>query len=110
MPSEAPAIKVANTRGYGAEVVFYDRFTESREEIGAAIAVERGATLVRPYDDGGVIAGQGTCGREVIEQAGQLRPALDALLVCCGGGGPPPGRSEARSEGKECVSKYRSRR
>src|SRR3546814_9315675 len=72
MPSEAPAIKVANTRGYGAEVVFYDRFTESREEIGAAIAVERGATLVRPYDDGGVIAGQGTCGLEVIEQAGQL--------------------------------------
>src|SRR3546814_20883911 len=91
MPSEAPAIKVANTRGYGAEVVFYDRFTESREEIGAAIAVERGATLVRPYDDGGVIAGQGTCGLEVIEQAGQLGAGLDALLVCCGGGGLPAG-------------------
>ncbi|HEY9538561.1 MAG TPA: threonine/serine dehydratase [Kiloniellaceae bacterium] len=87
MPSDAPAIKVANTRGYGAEVVFYDRFTESREEIGAAIAVERGATLVRPYDDGGVIAGQGTCGLEVIEQAGQLGAVLDAMLVCCGGGG-----------------------
>src|SRR3546814_1102495 len=71
MPSDAPAIKVANTRGYGAEVIFYDRLTEAREEIGAAVAAERGATLVRPYDDVGVIAGQGTCGLEVVEQAEQ---------------------------------------
>src|SRR3546814_8475651 len=50
MPSDAPEVKVANTRGYGAEVIFYDRLTEAREEIGAAVAAERGATLVRPYD------------------------------------------------------------
>jgi len=87
MPSDAPAIKVANTRGYGAEVVFYDRLTEAREEIGAAIAAQRGATLVRPYDDPGVIAGQGTCGLEVVEQASQQGLALDGMLVCCGGGG-----------------------
>jgi threonine dehydratase len=87
MPSDAPAIKVANTRGYGAEVVFYDRFTEAREEIGSAIAAERGATLVRPYDDLGVIAGQGTCGLEIVEQARQEDVTLDSMLVCCGGGG-----------------------
>jgi threonine dehydratase len=87
MPSDAPAIKVANTRGYGAEVVFYDRFGESREEIGATIAASRGATLVRPYDDAGVIAGQGTCGLEVVEQAAHEGLSLDTMLVCCGGGG-----------------------
>lgn len=87
MPSDAPAIKVANTRGYGAEVVFYDRFTESREEIGSAIAADRGATLVAPYDDPGVIAGQGTCGLEIVEQARQADVVLDAMLTCCGGGG-----------------------
>ncbi|HEY9548786.1 MAG TPA: threonine/serine dehydratase [Kiloniellaceae bacterium] len=87
MPSDAPAIKVANTRGYGAEVIFYDRLTEAREEIGAAVAAERGATLVRPYDDVGVIAGQGTCGLEVVEQAEQRHLVLDSMLVCCGGGG-----------------------
>ncbi|WP_227010740.1 threonine/serine dehydratase [Pelagibius marinus] len=87
MPSDAPAIKVDNTRGYGAEVVFYDRYKESREEIGSAIAAERKATLVRPYDDPGVIAGQGTCGLEIFEDASARRVTLDSLLVCCGGGG-----------------------
>lgn len=87
MPSDAPAIKVENTRGYGAEVVFYDRYSEAREEIGAAIAAERGATLVKPYDDPGVIAGQGTCGKEIFEEAEAHGMALDSLLVCCGGGG-----------------------
>lgn len=87
MPSDAPAIKVANTRGYGAEVVFYDRATQAREKIGAAIAAERGATLVPPYDDPMVIAGQGTCGLEVIEQARALGVTPDVMLVCCGGGG-----------------------
>lgn len=87
MPSDAPAIKVANTRGYGAEVVFYDRFKESREEIGGALAAERGATLVRPYDDPQIIAGQGTCGLEVVEQARQRGLVLDTMLICCGGGG-----------------------
>lgn len=87
MPADAPAIKVDNTRGYGAEVVFYDRYTEEREKIGASIAAERGATLVKPYDDPGVIAGQGTCGIEIFEDAATRQVELDALLVCCGGGG-----------------------
>lgn len=87
MPADAPAIKVENTRGYGAEVIFYDRNSEKREEIGAAVAAERGATLVKPYDDPGVIAGQGTCGMEIFEDAAARQVDLDALLVCCGGGG-----------------------
>jgi len=87
MPADAPAIKVENTRAYGAEVVSYDRRSESREEIGSAIAAERKATLVRPYDDPGVIAGQGTCGLEIFEQARSHNIELESLLVCCGGGG-----------------------
>ncbi|MEQ8356751.1 MAG: threonine/serine dehydratase [Kiloniellaceae bacterium] len=87
MPSDAPAMKVENTRGYGAEVVLYDRVRESREAIGDEIAVARKATLVRPYDDAGVIAGQGTCGMEIIEQTKARGLELDALMVCCGGGG-----------------------
>ncbi|SDY81510.1 L-threonine ammonia-lyase [Jannaschia faecimaris] len=84
MPSDAPAVKVANTRGYGAEVVLFDRATESREEIGAALVAERGLSLVRPYDDPRVIAGQGTCGLEMAED---LPEAVSEVLVCCGGGG-----------------------
>lgn len=87
MPKDAPAIKVANTRSYGAEVVLYDRVHESREEIGKALTEERGATLIRPYDDAGIIAGQGTCGLEIVAQAEAMNAKLDALLVCCGGGG-----------------------
>jgi threonine dehydratase len=87
MPEDAPAIKLANTRGLGAEVVLYDRFTEDREALGSALAAERGATLVRPYDDAGVIAGQGTCGLEIARQAAALGFEIDTLLVCCGGGG-----------------------
>lgn len=87
MPADAPAIKVANTRAYGAEVVFYDRFGEDREAIGTRIARERGATIVKPYDDPGVIAGQGTCGLELVRQAEAAGAALDAVVVCCGGGG-----------------------
>ena len=84
MPSDAPAVKVANTRGYGAEVVLYDRANESREEIGQALQAERGLDLVRPYDDPRVIAGQGTCGLEI---ADDLPDGIDEVLVCCGGGG-----------------------
>jgi len=87
MPRDAPRIKIENTRGYGAEVVLYDRLTESREEIGDRLCAERGATLVRPYDDGGIIAGQGTCGLEIARQAEALGARPDTLLVCCGGGG-----------------------
>ncbi len=98
MPEDAPAMKVANTRGYGAEVVLYDRVTENREALGAALAAERGATLVRPYDDPGVIAGQGTCGLEIAHQAAARGFEIDVLLVCCGGGGLTAGCALAMAE------------
>ncbi|HWG80045.1 MAG TPA: threonine/serine dehydratase [Stellaceae bacterium] len=87
MPADAPAIKVANTRGYGAEVVLYDRDRESREEIGGRIAAERGATLVPPFDDYRVMAGQGTAGLEIAAQARALGVTLDAVVIPCSGGG-----------------------
>jgi len=95
MPQDAPAIKIANTRGYGAEIVLYDRIKESREEIGARIAGERGATIVAPYDEIQVIAGQGTCGLEIAAQAQARDIRLDAVLVCCGGGGLTAGCATA---------------
>jgi len=95
MPADAPAIKLANTRALGAEVRLYDRARESREEIGDKLMAETGATLIRPYDDAGVIAGQGTIG---LELAAQLRVAgLAPDLVACphGGGGLIAGLSLA---------------
>lgn len=83
MPDDAPAAKLAATRGYGAEVVTYDRVRMNRAELAASIAAEKGATLVPPYDDPAIIAGQGTVALELIEETG----ALDALLVPAGGGG-----------------------
>jgi threonine dehydratase len=83
MPADAPAAKVAATRGYGGEVVTYDRYTEDREAIGRRLAHERGLALIPPYDHTDVIAGQGTAALELFEQAGPL----DLLLVCLGGGG-----------------------
>jgi threonine dehydratase len=83
MPEDAPAAKLDATRGYGAEVVPYDRWRESREEIGARMAAERGLELVRPYDDPLVMAGQGTVALELLEDA----PELDLLLVPVSGGG-----------------------
>jgi threonine dehydratase len=83
MPHDAPRIKVEATRGYGAEVVGYDRYTEDREAIGRRLAQERGLTLIPPFDHPHVMAGQGTAAAELIEDAG----ALDALVVCVGGGG-----------------------
>jgi threonine dehydratase len=83
MPHDAPASKVAATKGYGGEVITYNRYTESREEIGRRLADERGMTLIPPYDHPHVIAGQGTAAKELIEEAGRL----DILLVCLGGGG-----------------------
>lgn len=87
MPRDAPAAKIAGTRRYGAEIVLYDRDGESREEIGAALQAERGLTLIRPYDEPLVIAGQGTAGLEIAEQAGAEGVARADVLVCCGGGG-----------------------
>ena len=88
MPKDAPAIKIDNTRALGAEVVLYDRAGgESREALGDALQSERGLTLIRPYDEPQVIAGQGTCGLEIAEQAAELGIEEAEVLVCCGGGG-----------------------
>ncbi|MCX7288539.1 MAG: threonine/serine dehydratase [Rhodobacterales bacterium] len=87
MPSDAPAVKIANTRAYGAEVVLYDRETEDRDALGAGIAADRGLTLIRPYDDAQVIAGQGTTGFEIAAQAADAGVTSGDVLVCCGGGG-----------------------
>jgi threonine dehydratase len=87
MPRDAPALKVERTRADGAEVIFYDRLTESREAIGGAIAARRGATIVPPFDDRHVIAGQGTAGLEAVADLKRLGLTVDLALVCCGGGG-----------------------
>ncbi len=83
MPTDAPAAKVAATRGYGAEVVLYDRYAEDREAIGRRLAEAGGLALIPPFDHPDVIAGQGTAAKELFEEAGPL----DLLLVCLGGGG-----------------------
>ncbi|MEK0085256.1 threonine ammonia-lyase [Benzoatithermus flavus] len=87
MPDDAPRMKLEGTRALGAEVVTYDRWRESREAIGEAIAARTGAVLIRPYDDPLVIAGQGTLGLEMAEQAARRGAKLDAALVCSSGGG-----------------------
>lgn len=87
MPADAPSVKIANTRAYGAEVVLYDRATEDRDAIGARLAAERGLTLVKPFDEPEVIAGQGTCGLEIAEQAAEAGIAAAQVITCCGGGG-----------------------
>ncbi|MCS0581498.1 threo-3-hydroxy-L-aspartate ammonia-lyase [Massilia pinisoli] len=83
MPQDAPAAKVAATRGYGGNVVQYDRYTQDREQIGRDLAQQHGLTLIPPYDHPDVIAGQGTAAKELFEEVGQL----DAFFVCLGGGG-----------------------
>lgn len=87
MPDDAPRMKLEGTRALGAEVVTYDRWRESREAIGEAIAARTGAVLIRPYDDPLVIAGQGTLGLEMAEQAARRGVRLDSALVCSSGGG-----------------------
>lgn len=87
MPSDAPRLKIARTRGYGADVVLYDRVTQDREEIARALAYERKADFVHPFDDRGVIAGQGTAGLELAEDAAAAGAVLDAVVVPCSGGG-----------------------
>jgi len=99
MPSDAPAIKVRNTKNYGAEVIFYDRpGGESREAIGEDIAQQRGLELVKPYDDERVMAGQGTCGLEIANQAQAMGVESASVLVCCGGGGLTSGVALALRE------------
>ena len=102
MPADAPAVKVANTRALGGEVVLYDRATEDRDAIGAGLAAERGLTLIRPYDDAQVIAGQGSVGLEIAAQAAEVGAGSADVLVCCGGGGLSSGVAlalEARAAG-----------
>ncbi|UWQ33416.1 threonine/serine dehydratase [Leisingera sp. M527] len=103
MPADAPRLKIQNTRDLGAEVVLYDRAGgESREAVGTRQAGERGLTLIKPYDEPLVIAGQGTCGLEVAEQAADKGVAKAEVLVNCGGGGLSSGIAlalEARAPG-----------
>ena len=93
MPQDSPSLKIANTKALGAEVVTYDRLRDSREEIGARLAAERGLTLVKPYDEPLVIAGQGTVGLEIVEQAMAEGVRNADVLVPCGGGGLTSGIS-----------------
>lgn len=95
MPADAPAPKMAATREWGAEVVTYDRYHEDREAIGAALARDRGALLVPPYDDRFIITGQGTLGLEIAAQAKAAGARPDAVLVPCGGGGLIAGTATA---------------
>lgn len=83
MPTDAPPNKLAATRGYGATVITYDRYTESREEIGAELSDREGRSLIKPYDHPPVMAGQGTVALELLED----HPDVDTLVVCLGGGG-----------------------
>ncbi|MEO7733198.1 MAG: threo-3-hydroxy-L-aspartate ammonia-lyase [Kofleriaceae bacterium] len=99
MPHDTPAIKLAATRGYGAEIVVYDRVTEDREAIGRRLAAEHGQTLIPPFDHADVIAGQGTATQELIEETGPL----DYLFVCMGGGGLVSGAAlAARALSPQC--------
>lgn len=95
MPADAPAVKVAATRGYGAEIVLYDRLTESREEISARIAADRNAVVVPAFDDLDIIAGQGTVGLELVNQTRAQGIALDLVVTPIGGGGLMAGVSTA---------------
>jgi threo-3-hydroxy-L-aspartate ammonia-lyase len=100
MPQDAPALKISATRGYGGEVILFDRYKEDRQAIGERLAKERGMTLIPPYDHPHVIAGQGTAAKELIEDAG----SLDMLLVCLGGGGLISGCAlAAKALNPDCV-------
>jgi threonine dehydratase len=100
MPADTPQIKQDNTRSYGGEVVTYDRATQSREEIAARFVAERNAVMVPPFEDPFIIAGQGTAGLELADEAARRGLLLDDVLVCCSGGGLASGVAlamEARS-------------
>jgi len=95
MPEDAPAMKIEGTKSYGAEVVTYDRYNESREEIGGTIAKERDADLIAPFEDVRVMCGQGTIGLEIAEQCAEMNIQPDHVISCCGGGGLIAGVSVA---------------
>ena len=102
MPADAPKVKIENTKAYGAEVVLYDRSTEDRDSIGSALAAARGLTLIRPYDEPEVIAGQASVGLEIAAQAAGAGVTQADVITCCGGGGLTAGIAlalEARAPG-----------
>lgn len=106
MPRDAPAVKIARTRRAGAEVVLYDRLSESREEIASRLAEERRAAFVAPYDDIDVITGQGTIGLEMVLQAGAAGAELDVVLAPCSGGGLMSGLAIAIKHLRPAVALY----
>ena len=106
MPKNAPKIKIENTRKYKAEVILYDPATESRESIGEKISIEENRTLIRPYDDIDIIAGQGTAGKEIYEQLMQISIIPDMYLCCCGGGGLIAGTSTYLKEKFTNIKSY----
>lgn len=95
MPEDAPKLKISNTESYGAEVILYDRYNQSREALGEALQAETGGHLVRPYDDVSVIAGQGTAGLEIAADLKSMGLKPDTYISCCGGGGLLAGTSLA---------------
>ncbi len=102
MPADAPRMKIDNTRALGAEVVLYDRAGEDRDAIGARLSAERGLSLIKPFDEPQVIAGQGTTGLEIAQDTEALGISAADVLVCCGGGGLTSGIAlalEARAPG-----------
>ena len=101
MPSDAPKVKVEGTAAEGAEIVFYDRLTESREEIAARLASETGAAVVPSFDDPAIVAGQGTAGLEIVEQLGRTP---ERIVVPCGGGGLASGIALAVPEAEIIVA------
>ena len=93
MPKNAPLIKIYNTKKYGAKVILYDPLIENREEIANKISEDQGRTLIKPYEDLDIIAGQGTSGKEITEEMMKLKLSPDLYLCCCGGGGLIAGTS-----------------
>lgn len=107
MPKDAPRTKIAGVQSMGAEIIYYDRRSDDREAVASRIAAAKGATLVRPFDDAGIVCGQGTIGLEMAGAAAKLGAKLDAVLVPCSGGGIASGIALAlsgASPGTEVVS------
>ncbi len=91
MPMDAPALKIAQVKAYGGEIIFFDRYREDREEIGKRFAAEQGLAFAPPFDHVDIIEGQGTLALEAVEQAAALGTTFDAFVICCGGGGMTSG-------------------
>ena len=106
IPEDAPALKIANTRAYGANVVLYDRYQQNREAIAAEIAAQENRVIIPPYDDAAIIAGQGTVGLEIAQQLDEKSIDIDAVLCPCGGGGLIAGVSTALKDCQPDISIY----